>query len=73
MEKNLRKPYLINSNLLRGQDLWQAHYQMLLIIFLRELITLNTNMDMTTKSKKHVVLNTKIVRDALNTHTLKMI
>ena len=32
MEKKLQKPYAACYNLLVAQDLWQAHYQVLLII-----------------------------------------
>ena len=34
--KKIQKIYLTNYNLLIAQDLWQAHYQILLIIFLKE-------------------------------------
>ena len=44
-EKKLQKPYLTNQNLLTAQDLWQAHYQILLIILLRKFIKLNTKMN----------------------------
>ena len=36
--KKIQKIYLTNYNLLIAQDLWQAHYQILLIIFLKEFI-----------------------------------
>ena len=39
-------PYLTKCNLLKMQDLWQAHYQLLLIILLKEFIRLSANMDM---------------------------
>ena len=32
-----QKPYLTDCNLLIAQDLWQAHYQILLIILLKEI------------------------------------
>ena len=35
MEKKLQKPYLTDYNLLIAQDLWQAHYQTLLIVLLK--------------------------------------
>ena len=44
MGKKLRKLYLTYYNLLIAQDLWQAHYQILSIIFMKEFIS-NTNMD----------------------------
>ena len=50
MGKKLQKNiYLKYYNLLIVQDLWQAHYQILLIIFLQEFIELNVNSDMITK------------------------
>ena len=52
MEKKLQKIYLIDYNLLIAQDLWQGHYQILLIIFLKKFIDLNVNMDMTIKNVK---------------------
>ena len=45
MEKKLRKLYLKNYNLLIAQDLWQDHYQILSIIFLKEFMKLNANTD----------------------------
>ena len=36
--KKIQKLYLTNYNLLIAQDLWQAHYQIFLIIFLKEFI-----------------------------------
>ena len=65
--------YLTNYNLLTVQDLWQAHYQILLIILLKELIKLSVSMDIIMRYVKHAELNTKIVRAALNTQSLKMI
>ena len=38
MEKKLKKPNTADYNLLIAQDLWLAHYQILLIIFLKEFI-----------------------------------
>ena len=34
MEKKLQQKHLTNCNFLIAQNLWQAHYQILLIIFL---------------------------------------
>ena len=45
MEKKLQKIYPAYYNLLIAQDLWQAHYQVMSIIFLKEFIRLNINMD----------------------------
>ena len=38
MDKTLQKINLTYCNLLIVKDLWQAHYQILSIIFLKELI-----------------------------------
>ena len=43
MENKLHKIYPIYYNLLIAKDLWQAHYQILSIIFLKEFIELNVN------------------------------
>ena len=60
MGQKLQKMYLTYYNLLIVQDLWQAHYQILSIIFLKEFIKLNVNSDMK-KNVKHVELNVSIV------------
>ena len=49
--------YVTYYNLLILQDLWQAHYQILSIIFLKEFIELNVNLDTKIKNVKHVKLN----------------
>ena len=67
MEKKLRKIYLTYYNLLIAQYLWQAHYQILPIIFLKEFIELNVNSDMTTTNLKHVQFNISIATVFLNT------
>ena len=54
------------------QDLWQAHYQVLSIIFLKEFINLNRNTDMMIKNVKLAELNINIVTVFLETQTLKM-
>ena len=54
MEKKLQKIYLTYYNLLIAQDLWQAYYQILSIIFLKEFIELNENMDTVMKNMKHL-------------------
>ena len=56
MEKKLEKSYLTNDDLLKGQDFWQAHYQILLITLLKEFIKLNGNMDMIVKNVKRMEL-----------------
>ena len=43
-----------------SQDLWHAHYQILSIIFLKELMELNVNLDMMIKNAKLPELNTSI-------------
>ena len=43
MEKKLQKIYVTYYNLLIVQDLWQAHYQILSIIFLKQFIKVNVN------------------------------
>ena len=53
------------------QDLCQAHYQILSIIFLKEFIKLNINMDTVITNVKLVEFNTKIPTAFLNTETLK--
>ena len=67
MGKQLQKPYLINYNSLITKYLWQAHYQSLLLILLKEFIKLNVNIDMKLKNVKRAKLNTKIASAVLNT------
>ena len=73
MEIKLQKIYLTYYNLLIVQDLWQAHYKILSIIFLKEFVKLNVNTDKMTKNVKLAELNIKIVSAFLNRQTLKMI
>ena len=47
--EKLQKIYPSYYNLLIAQDLWQAHYQILSIDFLKEFVELNVNLDMTMK------------------------
>ena len=77
MEKKLpiSPTYYMSStyyNLLIVQSLWQAHYQILSTIFLKELITLNVNKDTLIKNVKLVELNINVATIYLNTQTLKM-
>ena len=65
--------YPSDYNLLIAQDLWQAHYQILLITLLKEIIELNVNMDMIIKNVNNAELNTKIASAFLNTQILKII
>ena len=73
MEKKLQKIYLTYYNLSTGQDLWQAYYQILSIIFLKEFIELNENLVTITKKVKYVELSIGIANVFSNTQTLKMI
>ena len=73
MVKKLQKIYLTYYNLLIAQDLWQAHYQILSIIFLKKFIELNVNSGIMVRNVKHVELNISIETVFLNTQILKMI
>ena len=73
MEKKLQKVYLTHYNLLIMQDLWQAHYQILSTIFLKEFAELNVNTDMMIRNARQVELNISIVTVFLNIQTLEMI
>ena len=73
MEKKLRKIYLTYYNILIAQVLWQAHYQILSIIFLKEFIELKVNADMMIKNVKLVELNISIKIFFLKIQFLKMI
>ena len=55
------------------QDLWQAHYQILLITFVREFVEYNVNTDMMIKNSTFVGLNISIAIGFMNTQTLKLI
>ena len=67
MGKKLQKIYLTYYNLLIAQGLWQAHYQIVSIIFQKEFIKLNVNMDAMIKNVKLVELNVSIATVFLNT------
>ena len=73
MKKKLQKIYLTYYNLFMVQDLWQAHYQVLSIIFLKDFIEFNVNQDMAIKNVKHVELNISIATMSSNIQSLKMI
>ena len=60
MEKELQTIYLTYYSLLTAQDLWQAHYQILSIIFLKESIKLKVNTDKMIKNKKLAELDISI-------------
>ena len=73
MWKKLQKICFTYYNLLTMQDLWQAHYQILSIILLKEFIKLNVNTEIMIKNVKTVELNISIPTAFLNTKILKMI
>ena len=50
MDKKLQNTSLPYYNLLIVQDSWQAHYQILSIILLKEFIKLDVNTDMMIKN-----------------------
>ena len=56
MEKKIKKLYLTGYNLLTVKDLWQAHYQILSILFLKEFVKSNV------QTVIHVVLNKQTLR-----------
>ena len=67
-EEKLQKTYLTVYNLLIEQDLWQAHYQILLTNLLKQFIKLNINTYV-----KSMELNTKTGSTFLNMQALQMI
>ena len=73
MEKNCKKDYLTDHNLLIVQDLYQGHYQIQSIIFLKKLLDLDLNLDMMIKNVKKVEFNLSIATVFLNTQILNMI
>ena len=73
MEKKLQKIYRTYYNLLIEQDLWQAHYKILSIIFLKNFVELRVNTNMMIENVKPVQLNISIANVFLNTQILKMI
>ena len=69
MDKKLQKLYTTSYNLLMGQELWQAHYQ----ILLKEFTELNVNANMMVKNVKLVQKNSKMAKALLNTQALQKI
>ena len=65
--------YPTDYNLMIAQDLWQAYYQFLLIILLKEFIKLNENTDMIIRNLKLAELNIKTASAFANIKTLKII
>ena len=59
--------YPTDYNLMIAQDLWQAYYQFLLIILLKEFIKLYENTDMIIRNLKLAELNIKIASAFANT------
>ena len=66
MEKKLQKPYPTDCNLLIGHDLWQARYQILLIL-LKEFIKLNADTNTMIKKMKLAKSNVNFETAFLNT------
>ena len=73
MGKKSQKLYHTDYNLLKAQDLWQAHCQILLIILLKEVVKLNVNTVMMRENVELAELNTKIACVFLNMQTLEII
>ena len=71
-KKELQKEYPTHYKLLIAQDLWQAHYQILLLILLKEFIKLNVKTDTMIKQVKLSELNKKITTTFLSTENLKI-
>ena len=71
--EKLQKLYPTNFSLIITQDLWQACYQILLIILLKEFIDIIVDTNMVINNVKFVELNSKTTIAILNIQTLKMI
>ena len=63
--KKLQKIYVTLYSLLIAQNLWQARYQIFLIIYLKEIIELNVNEDMRIKTLKDMELHVSIATVSL--------
>ena len=63
----IKKVYLTYYNLLIVLDLWQAHYQILSIIFLKEFVKFNVNVGTMIKNVRLAELNVSIATVSLNT------
>ena len=59
MQKKLQKPYPTDYDLLIPQDLWQAHYQVFLIILMKEFIKLTVNTSTMIKKRGTCKINYK--------------
>ena len=73
MEKKLQKIYPTDYNLLIVQDLWQAYYQILSVVSLKEFRKLNVNTDTMIKNLKPAELNINIATALSNAQTFKFI
>ena len=73
MKEKSQKIQLTYYNLLKAQYLSQAHYQILSVIFLKESIKLNVNLDTMIKNVKLAELKKSIATVFLNKQILKMI
>ena len=73
MKKKLQKIYPTYYNLMIAQTLWQARYQTLSIIILKEFIKLNVNADTIIKNVKFAELDINIGIVFFNKQTLRMI
>ena len=73
MEKKLQKTYIANFNLLIAQHLWQAHYQILSTVFVKEFKELSENIDMMIKNVRLVEFNISVAIVFLYKKKLKMI
>ena len=73
MRRNYKKYILQIKIYMIAQDFWQAHYQIMLIIFLKGFIELNANMDTVIKNVKPSKLHIRIGTVFLNTKALRMI
>ena len=61
-----QKLYPTDRSLLKAQDLWQDHCQILLIMLLKEFIQLNVKMNIIIKNAKCKELNAMIATAFLN-------
>ena len=69
----ITKPYLTDYDLLIIQDLYEAYYQILLTILLKEFIKLNINTDTMIRNLKLSEFDIKTATGFLNIQTLKII
>ena len=69
----IKKEVVKNGEKITKNIFYHVHYQILQIIFLKEFIELNLNLDTETQNLKHMVLNATIETSFLNTPVLKVI